>query len=248
MNKKTNYLLFKILAILFFICVCECFMNISYAEYTDEEKIAFDLGTYPTIMDYVDEVYGIDENEDENGGSIYKVKGQINENRDVLLAWTEKFVTAGTPLIAEGATAKTQKEAVYFAVRQALQLEVDPHADSTQTPIYQNPQKSSKVNSEEQNIDKLIQNGDTFLEGGTTDQLDNTALQNFSKSMFNILFAVGVVVSVITGALLGLKLMVSSIEEQVEAKKLIVPYVVGCVVLFGGFGIWKIIVTILQGI
>ena len=158
------------------------------------------------------------------------------------------LVSAGTSLIAEVATAKTQEQAVYFAVNQALQLEVDPHADSTQTPIYQNPQKSSKVNSEEQNIDKLIQNGDTFLEGGTTDQLDNTALQNFSKSMFNILFAVGVVVSVITGALLGLKLMVSSIEEQVEAKKLIIPYVIGCIVLFGGFGIWRILVTILQGI
>lgn len=247
MNKKTNYLLFKILAILFFICVCECFMNISYADYVDyadEEKIAFDLGT---IMDYVDKVYVIEEKEDENG-LIYKVKGQINEERDVLLAWTEKLSTDGTRLIAEGENARTQKEAVRFAVNQALQLEVDPHADSTQTPIYQNPQKSSKVNSEEQNIDKLIQNGDTFLEGGTTDQLDNTALQNFSKSMFNILFAVGVVVSVITGALLGLKLMVSSIEEQVEAKKLIIPYVIGCIVLFGGFGIWRILVTILQGI
>ena len=250
MNKKTNYLLIKILAILFFICVCECFMNISYADYvdyaecTDKEKIAFDLGT---IMDYVDKVYVIEEKEDENG-LIYNVKDPIKEDEQVLLAWTGMFDTDGTTLIAEGETATSQKEAVYFAVSQALQLEVDPHADSTQTPIYQNPQKSSKVNSEEQNIDKLIQNGDTFLEGGTTDQLDNTALQNFSKSMFNILFAVGVVVSVITGALLGLKLMVSSIEEQVEAKKLIIPYVIGCIVLFGGFGIWRILVTILQGI
>ena len=42
--------------------------------------------------------------------------------------------------------------------------------------------------------------------------------------------------------------MVSGIEGKVEAKQLLVPYVVGCVMIFGGFGIWKLVVTILQGI
>ena len=85
MNKKTNYLLFKILAILFFICVCECFMNISYADYadyakcTDEQKKEFDLGT---IVEYVDKVYEIDEKEDENG-LIYNVKDPIKEIEEV---------------------------------------------------------------------------------------------------------------------------------------------------------------------
>ncbi len=42
--------------------------------------------------------------------------------------------------------------------------------------------------------------------------------------------------------------MTSSIEEKAEAKKLLVPYVVGCVMVFGGFAIWKLVVTILQSI
>ena len=41
--------------------------------------------------------------------------------------------------------------------------------------------------------------------------------------------------------------MASNIDTKVEAKKLLIPYVVGCVVVFGGFAIWKIVVSILQG-
>ena len=66
--------------------------------------------------------------------------------------------------------------------------------------------------------------------------------------MYNILLAIGVVVAVIVGALIGIKLMASSVDEQAEAKKLVIPYIVGCFILFGGFGIWKIIINILQGI
>ena len=43
-----------------------------------------------------------------------------------------------------------------------------------------------------------------------------------------------------------IKLMASNIDTKVEAKNLLIPYVVGCIVVFGGFGIWKIVVTILQ--
>ena len=72
-------------------------------------------------------------------------------------------------------------------------------------------------------------------------------MQNFSKTIYNILFTVGVFVAVIMGGIIGIKLMVSSASEKADVKKLLVPYVVGCVVVFGGFGIWKLVVTILQG-
>ena len=52
--------------------------------------------------------------------------------------------------------------------------------------------------------------------------------------------------AVIVGAIIGIKLMSSGIDTKVEAKKLLIPYLAGCVVVFGGFAIWKIVVTILQ--
>ena len=34
---------------------------------------------------------------------------------------------------------------------------------------------------------------------------------------------------------------------KAEAKKALVPYAIGCAVVFGSFTIWKIVVTVLQG-
>ena len=117
----------------------------------------------------------------------------------------------------------------------------------TNSPIYQYPQKTSQNDNSEESLEDVIADGDAFLEKGNIN-INQTALQNFSKTMYNILLAIGVVVAVIIGALIGLKLMTASVEEKAEAKKLIIPYIVGCFIVFGGFGIWKIVITILQGI
>ena len=77
---------------------------------------------------------------------------------------------------------------------------------------------------------------------------DDNNLQNVSNTVYNILLVVGTSLAVIMGAVLGIKLMVSGVEQKAEVKKLLVPYVVGCIVIFGGFGIWKLAITILQGI
>ena len=42
--------------------------------------------------------------------------------------------------------------------------------------------------------------------------------------------------------------MTGSVEQQADVKKLLVPYIAGCVVVFGAFGIWKIAVTIIASI
>ena len=39
-------------------------------------------------------------------------------------------------------------------------------------------------------------------------------------------------------------MMWGSIEQQVKAKEMLEPYGIGCVVVFGAFGIWKLAVTI----
>ena len=124
---------------------------------------------------------------------------------------------------------------------------VDQIDDTYLSPIYKYPSKTSSNDNAEQGLDDLVTQGNNFLANGQLN-LNENALQNFSGTMFNILLAIGVVVAVIVGAVIGLKLMISSVEEQAEAKKLLVPYVVGCVVVFGAFGIWKLIITLLQGI
>ena len=38
--------------------------------------------------------------------------------------------------------------------------------------------------------------------------------------------------------------MLGSVEEKADIKAAMVPFIIGCVVVFGAFGIWKIVVTI----
>ena len=115
------------------------------------------------------------------------------------------------------------------------------------SPIYKYPDNLSKHNNAEESLEDVITDADNFVNNGEL-KINTTTLSNFSKTMYNILLAVGVVVAVIMGGIIGIKLMTGSIEEQVKAKQLLVPYVVGCIIVFGGFGIWKLVVTVLSGL
>ena len=38
--------------------------------------------------------------------------------------------------------------------------------------------------------------------------------------------------------------MLGSMEEKAQIKEALIPFVIGCIVAFGAFGIWKIFITI----
>ena len=97
-------------------------------------------------------------------------------------------------------------------------------------------------------IDDIFQSGDEFLqlgkdEGGE-DLINQDKLKIEINKVYNIVFAIGVALSVVGGAILGIKFMIGSVEEQAKIKELLIPYVLGCVVVFGAFGIWKIVITL----
>lgn len=92
----------------------------------------------------------------------------------------------------------------------------------------------------------VISGGDSFIDAGKdgSAQIDKGSLQNASSSIYNILLICGMIVAVLIGAILGIKFMIGSVEEKAEIKAALVPFIIGCVVVFGAFGIWKIVVTI----
>ena len=101
----------------------------------------------------------------------------------------------------------------------------------------------------------IINQGDKFLNLGKEQNADKnneiinkTDLIIFNNNLYNIAFLLGVVLSVIIGAVLGIQIMMGSIEEQVKAKEALIPYVIGCLVIFGAFIIWKIIINMGENI
>ena len=95
---------------------------------------------------------------------------------------------------------------------------------------------------------EVIGEGDSFIDIGQCQgqviQKDN--LQDMSNSLYNILFVVGIIVAVAVGGILGIKFMLGSVETQADVKTMLVPYISGCIVVFGAFIIWKIVLLIVQ--
>lgn len=92
----------------------------------------------------------------------------------------------------------------------------------------------------------IISAGDDFLNSGdpADSVIDETKLSNVSSKIYNILLVCGIGVAVIVGAVLGITFIMSSAEGKAKVSETLVPYIVGCFVVFGAFGIWKIAIEI----
>ena len=100
-----------------------------------------------------------------------------------------------------------------------------------------------------QTIDQVMGGAENFISGANTENtISQSSLKNTIDLIYNILLAVGIIVAVVAGAILGVQFMVTSADGKAELKERLVPYVVGCVVIFGAFGIWKLAVNIVSKI
>ena len=110
-----------------------------------------------------------------------------------------------------------------------------------------------KITKEERDgghtTDEIIEEGKNFIDTGkikAEDKIKQDNLQKMSNTLYNILLVTGILIALIVGMILGIKFIMGGIEEKAEIKTMIIPYIVGCVVVFGAFTIWKIVVDILQ--
>lgn len=96
---------------------------------------------------------------------------------------------------------------------------------------------------------EIFQSGKEFIGDGKGEVRKNPAINEDEVNALNGkiyygLMALGICLAVIIGAILGIKIMWGSIEQQVKAKEMLIPYAIGCIVIFGAFGIWKLCINI----
>ena len=90
------------------------------------------------------------------------------------------------------------------------------------------------------NIDDAMQKADDFVGLGSSFQL--SGVKDASDAIYSILLAIGGVVALCIGVFLGVKFMTSTVDEKAKVKESLIAYVVGCIVIFGAFGIWKLVI------
>ena len=100
----------------------------------------------------------------------------------------------------------------------------------------------------------IISSGDKFLETGKDEALKNDDVASDEKTsefisiLYNTLLTLGVIITIAVGGIMGIKFMLASVEDKAKIKEALVPYVVGSVLIFGAFGIWKLFINIFSQI
>lgn len=92
----------------------------------------------------------------------------------------------------------------------------------------------------------VFSDGKAFLEKGENvyDKISKKQLEQTSDTIYNTLLAIGIVIAVIVAMILGIQFIVATADEKAKVKEAMIPFVIGCIVVFGAFTIWKTIVTI----
>ncbi len=97
--------------------------------------------------------------------------------------------------------------------------------------------------------DKIIENAQDFKNiGNATIPVNGDNIKQGSSSLYNILLSIAFFLSVAIGMYLGVKIILSNAEDKAKTKEALIPYIAGCVVIFGAFAIWKLAITLLSGI
>lgn len=102
--------------------------------------------------------------------------------------------------------------------------------------------------SNELGMDDVMSGASSFIDAGSKvdNPLKTDDLKDVSSVLYNILLIVGIIVAVVIGLIIAIKMMTGSVSQKAETKELIVPYLIGCVVVFGAFGIWRIAVLLIN--
>jgi len=223
--------------------------------YVDEDA-AFLALAYKYAWEYqvllqMDEDYGEDDGKDKDWAKEFdkayeKYKKAKNDTeKDAALSLMEEAMSNMTKEEQEQKVDEKKRSKIYADAQTA---KIDQEAEAMiDTPIYKAPKKTSSGDSSEQSLDDMISDADAFISKGSI-KYDKDALQGFSKTFYNIMLTVGIFVAVIIGGILGIKFMLSGVEEKADVKKMLLIYLIGCIVVFGGFTIWKIVVDIMQNV
>lgn len=87
----------------------------------------------------------------------------------------------------------------------------------------------------------FVNNGEN---GGNV--INNDALKEGSNTLYNVLLVIGIAVAFIWGIVLGIQFVTGSLGEKADVKKNLIVYIIGCIIIFGAFGIWKLLLQLLQ--
>ena len=97
-------------------------------------------------------------------------------------------------------------------------------------------------------LEDIMNRAEGFVNNGENggNVINNDALKEGSNTLYNVLLVIGIAVAFIWGIVLGIQFVTGSLGEKADVKKNLIVYVIGCIIIFGAFGIWRLLLQLLQ--
>lgn len=94
-------------------------------------------------------------------------------------------------------------------------------------------------------LSDVLEGGDIFTRSADTQGIFNSENQkNAADDMYFIMLGIGIILAFVIGIILGIQFITTGAEGQAKIKEKLLPYIIGCIVVFGGFGIWRFVVKL----
>lgn len=97
-------------------------------------------------------------------------------------------------------------------------------------------------------LDDIIINGKKFLQSGSTNVIEETELKSLSDLVSGILLWIAVAVTLITAIIMGITFLTQSIEDKAKVKESMTPWVIGIIISFSAYTIWKITIAVFSSL
>lgn len=94
----------------------------------------------------------------------------------------------------------------------------------------------------------IIDQGDKFISSkdSKVSTIKEEAFSDLSDTLYNVLLIIAIIAAFIVGGILGIKFITEGVEGKADVKALLLPYFIGCIIIFGAFTIWRLVVLALK--
>lgn len=106
---------------------------------------------------------------------------------------------------------------------------------------------SLPIYSKALSIDSIFSDADDFLEQGSqsgAQGIEESELKDISDTISGVLLTIAVAVTFISIGVMGVNFAIQAADEKAKVKESMVPWVIGILVSFGAYGIWKFVMNV----
>lgn len=97
-------------------------------------------------------------------------------------------------------------------------------------------------------FDSIFGDANSFLQQGSGGGgITQAELQPISNAISGILLTIAVAVTFISIAVMGVSFAIQTVEDKAKIKEAMVPWLIGVLISFGAYGIWKFVIGIFYG-